>query len=280
MATEKIGKVKILNNLGSGANSTIFHVRRESDAKEFALKIVPIQEEEDKKYLEQAEHEFKIAQRFNHPNLIKIFSIETETDWFRRPKKVKMLLEYNDGKTLDQVKLLKMTKMLRVFEKVASGLVHMHKNDVIHADLKPGNILMGQRGTVKIIDYGLSWIKGEPKFRIQGTPEYMAPETFQHKMISERTDIYNLGATMYRLVTLKLPPSMQPTYEGLEMTEKEFKEKLVPVKEINRGVPDELADLIHRCLSFNALNRPERMSEIQGTLDRLVEEFAPEEDEE
>jgi eukaryotic-like serine/threonine-protein kinase len=278
MSVEKIGKVKIVNTLGTGANSTILHVRRESDAKEFALKIVPIEEEEDKKYLAQAQHEFQIAQRFNHPNLIKIFALETESDWRFRVKKVKMLIEFVDGTTLDQVKLLKMTKMLRVFEQVASGLVHMHKNEVIHADLKPGNILMGHKGGVKIIDFGLSWIKGEPKDRIQGTPEYMAPETLQHKMINERTDIYNFGATMYRLVTLKLPPRIEPSYEGLEMTEKQFLEKLVPVNEINRGVPEALANLIHKCLSFNALKRPERMSEIQGILDRLVDEFAPDEE--
>ena len=60
---------------------------------------------------------------------------------------------------------------------------------------------------MKVIDYGLAWIKGEPKDRVQGTPEYMAPETVEHKLINERTDIYNFGATMYRLVTLQLPPS-------------------------------------------------------------------------
>ena len=59
---------------------------------------------------------------------------------------------------------------------------------------------------MKVIDYGLAWIKGEAKDRVQGTPEYMAPETVEHKLINERTDIYNFGATMYRLVTLQLPP--------------------------------------------------------------------------
>ena len=53
----------------------------------------------------------------------------------------------------------------------------MHRRGVFHADLKPNNILLGKRGEVKVIDYGLAWIKGEPKDRVQGTPEYMAPET-------------------------------------------------------------------------------------------------------
>lgn len=279
MADEKIGKVKILKTLGTGAHSTILHVRREADAREFALKLVPIETDDDKKFLEQAKHEYRVSRLLSHPNLIKVHALETECDWFRRVKKAKLLVEYVDGTTLDQVKLLKISKMLRVFEQVAAGLVHMHKQGVLHADLKPGNILMGKKGVVKIIDYGLAWIKGEPKDRVQGTPEYMAPETVQRKMVNERTDVYNFGATMYRLVTLKLPPEIIPGVEGVEMTERQYKERFVPVTDINRGVPPQLADLIHRCLSFKAQGRPERMSEIQGTLDRLADELGEDDDE-
>ena len=99
-----------------------------------------------------------------------------------------------------------MAKLVQVFERIADGLTHMHKQGVFHADLKPNNLILGRGTRVKVIDYGLAWIKGEPKDRVQGTPEYMAPETVEHKLINERTDIYNFGATMYRLVTLQLPP--------------------------------------------------------------------------
>jgi eukaryotic-like serine/threonine-protein kinase len=279
MADEKIGKVKILNTLGTGAHSTILHVRREADGKEFALKLVPVEGEDDKKFLDQAKHEFRVSLMLNHPNLVRVCAFETETDWMFRVKKAKLLIEYVDGQTLDKAKLLKVSKLLRVFEQVAAGLVHMHKQGVVHADLKPGNIMMGKKGAVKVIDYGLAWIKGEPKDRVQGTPEYMAPETVQRKMINERTDIYNFGATMYRLVTLKLPPTIIPGVEGIEMTEKQYQEQFVPVDEINKGAPKELVSLIHKCLSFKANNRPERMSEIQGTLDRLADEAGESDDE-
>jgi serine/threonine protein kinase len=141
---------------------------------------------------------------------------------------------------------------------------------VLHADLKPNNIMLGRGTNVKIIDYGLAWIKGEPKDRVQGTAEYMAPETATHKLVNERTDIYNFGATMYRLATLRLPPSVLPPMPGVEMTSKMFKSQLIPVSELNRQAPPEFCELIHRCLSFNALKRPERMSEVQGILDRLA----------
>ncbi len=272
MAIDKIGKVVVLGTLGAGAHSSIMHIRREEDGREYALKIVPIEEEEDKKFLEQAKHEFRVGQMLNHPSLAKVYCLETESDWRFRVKKVRLLIEYVPGETLDKVKLLKMATLLRVLEKVASGLVHMHKQGVIHADLKPNNIVLGKGTNAKVIDYGLAWIKGEPKTRVQGTPAYMAPETAMHKLINERTDIYNFGATMYRLATFKLPPNTVPPTEGMELTEKQFKSQLKPVHDLNPGAPKAFADLIHSCLSFQALKRPERMSEVQGILDQLAEE--------
>jgi serine/threonine protein kinase len=149
----------------------------------------------------------------------------------------------------------------------------MHKQGVVHADLKPNNLILGRGTVVKVIDYGLAWIKGEPKDRVQGTPESIAPETVGHKLVNERTDIFNFGATMYRLATLQLPPSCAPI-EGMKVTEKWYTEQFKPVRECNPSLPAPLADLIEKCLSFNATKRPERMSQIQGVLDQLADEAA------
>ena len=124
MSDEKIGKFQVLETLGTGAHSTILRIRRAVDAKEYALKVVPIDSEEDKKYLDQAKHEFEIGKKLNHPNLCKVHLFETESDWRFRVKKAKLLIEYVNGKTLDQTPLLKMARILRVFEKTAAGLVH------------------------------------------------------------------------------------------------------------------------------------------------------------
>src|SRR6185295_15493390 len=124
----------------------------------------------------QAKHEFHIAQLLDHVNLIKVHTLETQRDWLFRVCKVHLLIEYVNGKTLDQTSKLSLPRLVQVFAKIAAGLAHMHRRNVFHADLKPNNILLSRAGEVKIIDYGLAWIKGEPKGRVQGTPEYMAPE--------------------------------------------------------------------------------------------------------
>jgi eukaryotic-like serine/threonine-protein kinase len=274
MAIDRIGKFTVLGTLGSGAHSSILHIRRADDDIEYALKLVPIDEKDDLKYLEQAKHEFRVGQMLNHPNLVKVYAFETESGWFSGPKKAKLLLEYVPGRTMDKLPLLRMAKLLRVFERIADGLTHMHKQGVFHADMKPNNLIY-ERGTrVKVLDYGLSWIKGEPKNRVQGTPEYMAPETVSHKLINERTDIYNFGATMYRLVTLQVPPCWITEDGALPMDSIQFKQKFRGAKVTNPMVPEGLADVIEQCLKPQANKRPERMSHVQGVLDQLADEAA------
>jgi serine/threonine protein kinase len=270
---ERIGKFQVLGTLGTGANSAILHVRRQADSRQYALKVVPISTAEDKKFLDQAEHEFHVAQKLDHANLVKIYALETVKDWLLRVRKAHLLLEYVNGKTLDQVPPLSLAKLVRVLEQAAAGLAHMHARGVLHADMKPNNVMLSRAGEVKVIDYGLAWVKGDPKSRVQGTPEYMAPETAKKKLINERTDIFNFGATMYRLVTLRLPPKTVAEGE-MDVDAELWHRQLKPVAEVRADCPKELADLIHRCLSFSALKRPETMGEIQVTLDRVADQLA------
>jgi serine/threonine protein kinase len=278
--TVRIGNFQVLGELGTGANSKILHIRRSADSKQYALKVVPINGPKDLKYLEQAQYEFRVARMLDHPNLIRIYALETPRDWLFRIRKVHLLIEYVNGKTLDKLPRIPLPQLVQVFVRVASGLVHMHRRGVYHADLKPNNILLSRTGDVKIIDYGLAWIRGEAKGRVQGTPEYMAPEQARKATVNERTDIFNFGATMYRLVTFRKPPSMlNPNApaagppDGLVIDAKTWQRLLKPVQECNPEAPAPLCELIYQCLAFKPQSRPERMSEIQGALDHLADEL-------
>jgi serine/threonine protein kinase len=264
-----IGKYQVVGTLGKGAHSTILHVRRAADSRDYALKVVPIDGADDKKFLDQARHEFRVAQMLGHPNLIQIYCLEQKRSLLFQVKKAEVLIEYVNGKTLDAVPV-PLDQLVPVFSQVAAGLAHMHRRGIFHADLKPNNILYGKRGEVKVIDYGLAWIKGEPKDRVQGTPEYMAPETARSKVINERTDIYNLGATMYRVTTMKLPPSVLPGADSLRIGSKAFGSMLTPVQELNKAAPTRLADVIHKCLSYDPERRPKRVGEVLEELSQLA----------
>ena len=93
-------------------------------------------------------------------------------------------------------------------------------------------------------------------------------------MVNERTDIYNFGATMYRMLTFRLPPCVVSEEDGgLPIDGKMWQKLFKPVDGIQRQGAGALCDLVHRCLSYEAVKRPERMSEVQGALDHLVEEL-------
>ncbi|MHB1423396.1 MAG: serine/threonine protein kinase [Gemmataceae bacterium] len=273
MSEAAIGKFQILGTLGKGAHSTLLHIHRSADGRNYALKVVPIEGKDDQKYLEQARHEIRVAQMLDHKNLIKVHALEEVKDWLFRVRKVHLLIEYVNGKTLDTCPPLPLPKLVQVFKCVADGLVHMHRRKVYHADMKPNNVMVSRSGDVKIIDYGLATIQGEGKGRIQGTPEYIAPEQAKHKIVGERTDIYNFGATMYRMLTFRLPPSVLQEEGGLPLDAKTWTKLLKPVQEFNPQAPAVLCELIQQCLFYDANKRPERMSEVQSVLDRLADEM-------
>jgi serine/threonine protein kinase len=274
MSAMTIGKFQVVGQLGTGAHSTILHIRRSADGKNYALKVVPYDGPEDRKFLDQAEHEFNVGQLLNHPNLIKVHAFEPVKDWLFRVKKAHLLIEYVNGKTLDVCPKLRLPHLVQVFKCIADGVVHMHRRQVLHADLKPNNVMLSKSGDVKIIDFGLAWIKGVGKDRIQGTPEYMAPEQGKKCVVNEKTDIYNFGATMYRMLTWRLPPNAQESQEaGMLLDSKSWARLLKPVQDFNAEAPEGLCDLVHRCLAFLPTSRPDRMSEVQGALDRMVDEL-------
>jgi serine/threonine protein kinase len=265
-----IGKVDVLGTLGQGAHSTIYRVRRQADRKEYALKVVAVEGPDHAKFRNQAVHEFRVAQRLDHGNLIKIHALETTRNWVSRVRNVQLLIEYVNGRTLDQYRDLPLCKLVQVFRRVAAGLGHMHRRGVCHADMKPNNILLSRTGEVKVIDYGLAWLRGEDKGRLQGTPEYLAPETAKIGVVSERTDIFNFGATMYRLVTSRHPPRVLTEDGHFKIDSKTWQKLMKPVEDLNTQAPRELCDLINRCLSYSQQHRPGMMSEIENILDRLA----------
>ena len=98
---DPIGKFQVMGTLGQGAHSTIMHVRRASDGKQYALKVVTIDEPDDLKFLEQARHEFRVGSMLDHPSCLKVYALEEQKNWLFKVKKAHLLVEFVNGKTLD-----------------------------------------------------------------------------------------------------------------------------------------------------------------------------------
>jgi len=261
---------RVVNTLGTGAGSTVLLIADKTrGGKRFALKVVKRQDADDDVYIDQARTEFEVAQKLKHPAIVRIFDSRVKKSWFKVTG-VELLMEYVEGKTLDE--LLggegtppNMGQLVLIFIQVASALVLMHRRGVYHGDLKPGNIMLTKDGKVKLIDLGTAWIKGRDKNRIQGTPQYIAPETLEEKVVDDRTDIYNFGATMYRMFTGRYANT-----GNVKAGEVSRSGKLASPIQINPKIPGTLNETILACLEPNRDKRPAGMFEIKHQLEAVA----------
>jgi serine/threonine protein kinase len=258
-----IGKFTIVGELGQGAGSRIYKVRREADSKFYALKIVKVETSEDKKYVEQVQNEYAVANGLNHPYLLKAHAIDFQKKLLF-VSGARLLLEYVDGMALADCPGLPITKLLSVFFKVADGMAYMHSEGIYHADIKPDNIMIGRQKEVKIIDFGLAWRRGESKDRVQGTLEYLAPEQAQNKIVNGKTDTFNLGVTMYRALTGRgVPPEIRQC-GGADLGT--FDNFVTPLHRLNKAVPPELDELVRQMIRCNPDYRPSTMREVRDRI--------------
>lgn len=261
---------RVVNPLGEGAGSVVFLIADKTrGGKRFALKIIKRQDADDDIYIDQARTEFEVAQKLKHPAIVRIYDCRTKKSWFKLAS-VELLMEYVDGKTLDQLlsgegRQPDLGQLVLIFCQIASALAMMHRRGVYHGDLKPGNIMLTKAGQVKLIDLGTAWIKGRDKNRIQGTPQYMAPETVTEKVVDEKTDIYTLGATMYRMFTGRYANVGVP-----KPGDSSRASKLAAPIQINPKIPGTLNETILACLALDPNRRPAGMFEIKGQLDAVA----------
>ncbi len=257
---------RVVGPLGTGAGSTILQIAdRTRGGKRFALKVVKRQDSDDDIYITQALTEFAAANKLNHPNIARVYDCRTKKSLFFKVVSVELLIEMVDGKTLDELEAPTMSQLVLIFIQVAEALVHMHRRGVLHADLKPSNIMVTTEGRVKLIDFGTAWVKGEEKNRIQGTPQYIAPETVTDKVVTEKSDLYNFGATMYRMFTGRYANANGPRIGDAA------KAKIVPPSEINPKIPSGLSEIILACLLINPNRRPEGMFAVRQRLGEVAQ---------
>ncbi len=255
-----------LAQLGLGARSTIYKVVETATGKFFALKHVQRREGDDDRFFEQAETGYEISSQVRHPHLRQSLAIHRVRKWTKL-RELYVLLEHVEGMTLEQARPNRLDGFLQIMRKVAAGLDALHEAGYVHADIKPNNIMLGRNGVVKIIDFGQSCPLGHRKERIQGTPDYIAPEQVRRMPLDRRTDVFNLGATMYWVLTDRSYPTdiRQPVKKGgIELV---GSDEALTLKEINPKIPVVLSQLVMECCRQNPAERPADMKVLQSRLE-------------
>lgn len=254
---------QVVQFLGSGARSTIWHVRECETGHPFALKRVVKTKPSDSRFIEQAVNEYEVGSSLEHPGVRRIHLLRRLKRWLSI-REVHLLMELCEGLTLQSRRPQDVTVVVKVFGEIANSLAYMNASGYVHADTKPNNIIITPEAGVKLIDLGQSCRIGTVKKRIQGTPDFIAPEQVHRHPLDGRTDVYNFGAAMYWTLTGRAIPTVLATRKKrgvytVNMTAD-------PPDELNDDVSSSLSKLVMDCIRRRPSRRPETMNDVARRL--------------
>lgn len=229
MIGKTIGNLKIVSELGKGGMGVVYLAEHMKLDKKFAVKSLSPEFTRDPLFRERFYQEAKNQALLDHPNIVQA------TDFFEENGQYLLVMEYVEGKELsDLIKgkgKLTEDEALLIIKDVLSGLGFAHRKGMIHRDMKPSNIMVGNDGRTRIMDFGIAILAGEKRLTSTGTGTigtswYMSPEQIRHpKDIDHRSDIYSLGIIMFEMLTGDVP------FDG----ETEFN---IQEQQVNKPAPD------------------------------------------
>ncbi len=200
----------------------------------------------------------------SHPNLVSVFDVVSVND------RAMMVLEYIDGKSLEQELQDKInigvTNAVQYGIQLGRALAYLHTHNIVHRDIKPANLMLLPDGTLKIIDFGLARSMEHLRVKttqVRGSPAYMAPEQIRGEEVTEATDIYQAGVTLFEIVTGVLPFQVKPNSIA------HFENEVPRPSDRIGGIHPALDNLIYQCLQKEPEARPASAEVFTETLRKI-----------
>ena len=267
-AAYQIPGYKILGKLGAGAMAVVYKAKQLSLNRTVAIKVLPKRFTENPEYVERFYKEGQAAGKLNHNNIVQAFDVGEAGGYHY------FVMEYVEGKTLYEDlaagKVFDEDEALDIIIQVARALNHAHSCGLIHRDVKPKNIMINTAGVVKLADMGLARETTDIEAaqteagKAYGTPYYIAPEQIRGKIdIDGRADIYGLGATLYHILTGRVPFMAD---DPADVMRKHLKEQLVPPDHINTTLSAGISEIIEIMM---AKRKEERYNNVEELLTDL-----------
>ena len=266
-----INRFRVLQRIGGGGFGTVYLVEDAVVREEMVLKILSPQLSLDETMIRRFVQELKLSRRITHPNVIRIY------DMLDLEGAHAISMEHFPGRDLGTVLKqegpLPAERVTEIARQVLEGLVVAHGMGIVHRDIKPANILVGEDGVVKIVDFGLASVGQSSRSRLTqsgilvGTPEYISPEQITGHEVDGRTDLYSLGVVLYELLSGKQP------FAGANAVNVLFQhlEAEVPALDtVAAGIPADVNELVMRCMSRFANDRPASASVMLEMLRRVA----------
>jgi serine/threonine-protein kinase len=265
-----------LEVVGTGAGSTIFKGVSVDDGRLYAVKLVKWTKKGDERFLKQAANEFEVASHFDHENLVRMYDYRRLRRYL---KTVECMVEmdYFPGRMLSPKNKFTVPDLIGVFIQVARALNYMHQLGYVHTDIKPENILVDDLARAMVVDFGVACRRSSQKDRVQGTPEFIAPEQLSKKPLDERTDVYNLGTTMYKIFTGKVAPEnvRMAVPLGNGAAGEAMSLGKLGVRDHNADISERFAHVIEKSCRRSRSRRYQTMREVLNELVACLREIAP-----
>ena len=274
----RLGNYEILSSLGSGGMGEVYLAKDKKLERNVALKVLPEALSQDANRLERFVREAKAASAIDHPNVAHIYEIgEAEGIRF-------LAMQYVEGQTLAARSAdspLETKEILEVGVQVADALDAAHSKGIVHRDIKPGNLMVTERGQWKVLDFGLAKIAPSREMAkdsdaptevkttpgmVMGTVQYMSPEQALAEDVDGRSDLFSLGVVLYELAAGRLPfdaGSATATIDRILHGEPDA------IARFNYTMPAELERIIRKCLEKEPERRYQAARELLVDLKNL-----------
>src|SRR5256885_12707424 len=217
----ELGDYELLEEVGRGGQGVVFRARQKSLNRTVALKVISLGQWASKAHLKRFRLEAEAAAHLEHPGIVPIHEVG------ERDGQCYFSMKFVEGGQLDEVVRrapMSIRQGAELIAKVARTVHYAHEHDILHRDIKPGNILLDARGEPHLTDFGLArLVESESSvthtLEVLGTPSYMAPEQAigNNAAVSSTTDVYGLGAVLYQLLTSQPPFAGGATYETIKL---------------------------------------------------------------
>ena len=264
----------IIKQVGKGAFGVVVLVEDLIVSDQFILKFLNPQVAMDDNVIQRFTHELRYARRITHENVIRIY------DFITHKKTYAISMEYFASHSLafelKNKNPINISRGIKLLQKICSGMTAAQSANVVHRDLKPGNILINDTDELKIVDFGLAAAASTVDSRLTktgilvGTPTYMAPEQVRGKSIDARTDIYSLGVIMYEMFTGRAPYISD---EALGIMFQHVEGNATPPSELNPLIDDSLQSIIIKAMQINPDDRYQSFEEFGNALELLAWEI-------
>ena len=268
MIGKTISHYKIIEKVGEGGMGVVYKALDLKLDRFVALKFLPPDLTRDSEAKKRFIHEAKAASALQHNNICTIHEIDETKPDPGEPgdEQIFICMDYYEGRALNEkIKSgpLKIDEVMDIGIQVAQGLEKAHKKEIVHRDIKPGNLILTEDGVVKIVDFGLAKLAGRTKLTKTGTTigtvAYMSPEQVLGKEVDHRTDIWSFGVVLYEMLTGQLPYPGE--YEQAVMYTI-LNEEAEPVTGVRTGVPIELERIINKTMAKNPGERYQHVDEL------------------